>query len=156
MLPVSIPGFGEFSLKYLLADYNGTLAEDGVLIAQAAPLVRALAEQLEIHVVTADTFGAARSQLADLPVTLTILQPTDQAQAKLDYLKKLGPAHTVAVGNGRNDQKMLSAAAIGIALLQKEGVSAQTLAAADILSRNIVEALELLTHPDRLKATLRS
>jgi soluble P-type ATPase len=62
----------------------------------------------------------------------------------------------VAIGNGRNDRKMPKAAAIGIALIQTEGGSAEALASADIASSTILEALDLLQNPKRLIATLRS
>lgn len=39
--------------------------------------------------------------------------------------------------------------------MQEEGAAVEALLAADVAARNIVDALELLTHPLRLKATLR-
>jgi soluble P-type ATPase len=60
------------------------------------------------------------------------------------------------VGNGRNDRLMLKAAALGIAVLQKEGAAASALAAADLVLPNITDALDALEHPLRLIASLRS
>jgi soluble P-type ATPase len=40
--------------------------------------------------------------------------------------------------------------------MQKEGVSAQALGAADVFVHNILDALDLLQNPRRLRATLRS
>ncbi|THF62708.1 HAD family hydrolase [Pseudothauera rhizosphaerae] len=156
MIGVSIPGYGSFELRHVVTDYNGTLAVDGVLIDGVAAALRSLAERVEIHVITADTFGLAQAQLAGLPVTLTITPPENQAEAKLDYVRGLGASGVVAIGNGRNDRKMLESAAIGIALVQKEGASAETLRSADVVSAGILDALDLLRHTDRLKATLRS
>jgi len=51
---------------------------------------------------------------------------------------------------------MLDRARIGIALLQEEGASIKTVSAADILCRNIAEALTLFVQEKRLIATLRS
>ncbi|HKJ46485.1 MAG TPA: hypothetical protein VJ991_11715, partial [Balneolales bacterium] len=59
-------------------------------------------------------------------------------------------------GNGRNDRLMLDEAAVGIAVIQKEGASFQSLQAADVICTNIIDALELLVYPKRLTATLRS
>ena len=50
---------------------------------------------------------------------------------------------------------MLEAAALGIAVVQRECASADALKAADVIAPDIVAALELLTHPLRLAATLR-
>jgi soluble P-type ATPase len=49
---------------------------------------------------------------------------------------------------------MLKAAALGIALVQLEGGAVETLVSADIVSTSILDALDLLSHPQRLVATL--
>lgn len=156
MIEVKIPGHGHLQLKALVLDYNGTLAVDGQLLPGVAERLRSLAEQLTVHVITADTFGLAQAQLSGLPLELTILPPENQAEAKRDYILGLGTDSVVAIGNGRNDACMLATAALGIAVLQKEGASAVTLQQADLLSPSILDALDLLTHPKRLIATLRS
>jgi soluble P-type ATPase len=137
-------------------DYNGTLAVDGALENGVPEALARLAPRIEIHVVTADTFGLAAEQLKDAPVHLSILPPGDQDVAKRDYVNRLGCAATVAVGNGRNDRLMLAAAEVGVAVLLREGAAMETLAAANIVCPGIVPALELLLHPLRLTATLRS
>jgi soluble P-type ATPase len=50
---------------------------------------------------------------------------------------------------------VLRAARIGIAVCLKEGCSVEALTAANIAVTSPVDALELLLHTDRLKATLR-
>ncbi len=155
MLTVSIPGFPLLELEHLVCDYNGTLACDGYLLDGVKERLCALAERLALHVVTADTFGQARAALAGMPLRLTILPPSGQDLAKAEYLKALGAARTVAIGNGRNDRDMLAAAALGIAVPGPEGAAAVTLAAADVVAPDILVALDLLAHPQRLVATLR-
>ncbi|WP_217995181.1 ATPase P [Methylogaea oryzae] len=115
MIEVNIPGFGDLQLFHLVLDYNGTLALDGTRLPGVAEALAALSRDLQIHVVTADTYGLAASQLAGLPVKLTILPAGAQADAKRDFVTALGAASVAAIGNGRNDRKMLDAAAIGIA-----------------------------------------
>ena len=156
MIDIDIPDFGAFALQHLVLDYNGTLALDGHLLPGVREVLGALAPLLEIHVITADTFGLAGKYLAGLPVHLTILPGEALADAKLNFIHQLGAKSAVAIGNGRNDCKMLQAAAIGIALLQKEGGAVQAIQHADLISTNILEALELLRYPKRLVATLRS
>jgi soluble P-type ATPase len=156
MITIDIPGFRKLELAHLVLDYNGTLALDGTLLPGVAEALSSLAPGLRIHVVTADTFGLARAQLARLPVELTIIPIEEQAEAKLRFVSELGPDTVVAIGNGRNDRKMLGAAALGIALVQREGGAAEALAKADLVSTSIVDALDLLRHPKRLIATLRS
>jgi soluble P-type ATPase len=156
VIAIDIPGFGKLELAHLVADYNGTLAVDGVLLPGVAERLTGLALHVDVHVVTADTFGMAASQLAGLPVDVVILSAEDQATAKLEVLSRLGANTVVAIGNGRNDHKMLRAAALGIALVQREGGAAETLAAADVVSTSILDALDLLLLPRRMVATLRS
>lgn len=156
MIRIEIPGFGNLELQHLVCDYNGTLALDGQLLPGIAEQLSRLASQLTIHVITADTFGQARAELAGLPVSLHITPLENQAQTKLEFVQKLGAAVTAAIGNGRNDCRMLDAAALGIALIQREGGAATTVAAADVVCTSIHDAIALLRNPKRLIATLRS
>jgi len=155
MLEINIPGARPLRLTHLILDYNGTMACDGSLLPGVAERLIILANHLEIHIVTADTFGSVRAQVADLPVQLTVIPLNNQAQAKADYLEAIGPANSVAVGNGRNDALMLQQAALGIAVMQTEGAAMEALMAAEVVTSGIIDALNLLIYPDRLKATLR-
>lgn len=156
MLRIAIPGYRDLHLEDLVLDYNGTLACDGDLIEGVEGSLRGLAGDLEIHVVTADTFGKARAGLEGLPCKLVVLPTERQDVGKLAYIKRLGPDNVVCVGNGRNDRLMLKEAALGIAVIQQEGAAAETLLAADVVCPHILSALELLRNPLRLTATLRS
>jgi soluble P-type ATPase len=156
MIRISIPGFRDLQLVRSVLDYNGTLAVDGKLLPGVGEALTALSSELEVHVITADTFGFAASQLGALPVKLTIIPVESQAEAKLQFVSRLGADSVVAIGNGRNDRMMLKAAALGIAVTQMEGASPETLTCADVASSTILEALDLLQNPKRLIATLRS
>jgi len=155
MLDINIPGAQPLRLSHLILDYNGTLACDGSILPGVAERLKILAAHLEIHIVTADTFRSVRTQVAHLPVQVAVIPPEKQAQAKAAYIEKLGLANSVAIGNGRNDALMLQQAALGIAVMQTEGAATAALLAAEIVTPGIIDALDLLIHPDRLKATLR-
>ena len=114
MIEVEIPDFGRLTIEHLVLDYNGTLACDGLLLQGIVERLEKLASQTAVHVVTADTFGRARQQLAQSPVALEILPPGDQAAAKARYIARLGPQTVACIGNGRNDRAMLESAALGI------------------------------------------
>ncbi|MBC2713228.1 MAG: ATPase P [Desulfosarcina sp.] len=156
MLTISVPGFGALTLEHLVLDYNGTLAVDGVLLPGVEDALNTLAAQLAIHVVTADTFGKAADGLEGVNCRLTVLEEGCQDQAKVNFVNLLGADRTASIGNGRNDALMLAASAMGIAVILGEGASMVSLNAADIVCTDIVSALELLMHPLRLTATLRS
>ena len=113
MLEVIIPGMETLRLKHLVADFNGTLAVDGALLPGVMEALSRLRTTLDIHVVTADTFGRARQSLAGVPCNLSILSAGGQNAAKLRYIEGLGAAQCVCIGNGRNDRLMLAAAGLG-------------------------------------------
>lgn len=156
MLELDIPGFDQLRLEHLVLDYNGTIAMDGHLLLGIREELRKLAEDFSIHVVTADTHHRAAAQLEGLPVSLTILGCEAQAESKLEYVRNLGAQSVVAIGNGRNDRLMLEAASLGIAVIQREGAAIAALTSADLVVPSILEAIDLLRHPKRLVATLRS
>jgi soluble P-type ATPase len=114
-----------------------------------------LSSQLRLHVVTADTFGIARSQSNGLPCELVILPTGEQAQTKLAYIQRLGEEQVFAIGNGRNDYLMLQSAALSIAVMQGGGAAMETRLAADVVVPGILAASDLLLFPRRLVATLR-
>ena len=156
VIEIDIPDFGRLTIEHLVLDYNGTLACDGLLLEGVVERLDRLASRLTVHVVTADTFGKATQQLAQSPLTLRILQAGNQATAKARYVADLGSHCTACIGNGRNDRAMLENAALGICVMEREGAAGSALRAADVCARTAVEALDLLLHPKRLIAVLRS
>ncbi len=156
MLKISIPNYANMEVSHLVLDYNGTLAIDGLLIDGVTVRLNALAKTLTIHIITADTFGSVKQNVADINCRVHILGKENQAEGKARYLRQLGAEQTVAIGNGRNDALMLENAALGIAVLQAEGAAGGTLCTADVVAPSILSALDLLLHPLRLKASLRA
>ncbi len=156
MINMSIPGYGELNLKYLVLDYNGTLACDGVIITGVKELLTTLSRDLEIHLLSADTFGTMQSNIAGVPCKSLSLKPESQDEAKYEYVRQLGSRYTAAIGNGRNDRLMLKEAALSIVVIQGECAAVETLLEADIVATDIRLALELFLNPKRLIATLRS
>jgi P-type E1-E2 ATPase len=156
MIDILIPGAGKLRLGYLVLDYNGTLACDGKLLEGVAERLAALAQDLSIHVITADTFGTAQAALKDLPCAVRILPQAGQNHAKMAFVAQLGRGETACIGNGRNDRLMLQAAALGIAVIGPEGAATDAITASDVVAPSIQAALDLLLNPLRLVATLRS
>ncbi len=156
MLEINIPGFKIVELNHLVLDYNGTLAFDGDPVSGVKEVLQELSEHLEIHIITADTFGKVASTFAQDPCIIKILPQEDQAWGKLHYVRELNSENCVCMGNGRNDSLMLQEAGLGIAVSLNEGLSRDAAFNADILINGILPALQLLQNPLRLKATLRS
>jgi len=156
MIEIDVPGYKHLRLGHLVLDYNGTLACDGELIPGVEDTLTRLAEEMEVHVLTADTFGVVRERLTRVPCALTVLPRESQDQGKLAYVRKLGVENTACIGNGRNDRLMLLEAALGIAVILGEGAARETLVAADIVCTDILAALDLFRNRLRMTATLRS
>ena len=155
MIEIKIPGFATFQFEHLVLDVNGTIAKDGQLIEGVSELLAELRARIQVHMITADTHGNQESIDAILSLSAIRILTSNQAQAKLDYVERLGAGKVAAIGNGANDSAMLERAALGIFVIGPEGSAVEALLKADVVVPNICSALELLTHPKRLIATLR-
>ena len=140
-MKINIPGFGNVEIHHVVCDYNGTLAVDGHVKDGIKQAIQDLSGEVQFHVITADTFGVVEKELEGVSCTLTIIPKGAQAQAKADYIRRLGPDHVIAVGNGVNDKLMLSESRIGIAVLLEEGTSVSAMTAADILVKDILNEI---------------
>jgi soluble P-type ATPase len=157
MLALSIMGFkNDIELHHLVVDLNGTLAIDGRMINGVKDILIELSGMLQIHVLTGNTLGTADEELKDIPCEKYLLPQENQDFEKGKYVLELGQNSVIAIGNGNNDRSMLKVASIGIVLIQKEGAAIETLMSADIVCTNIIDALDLIQNPLRLKSTLRS
>lgn len=156
MVSVEIPGRGHMELSALVLDLNGTVSIDGKVIPGVAERIRALqGAGIACHLVTADTRGLGAATAAALDIVLQRLVTGDEAAQKAALVRRIGPRHVLAVGNGANDAEMLRVAAVGVAVLQAEGTAWAALQAADLVVPEINAALDLLLRPERLVATLR-
>ena len=155
MIEINIPGSDILKLEHFVTDFSGTLSEDGILLPGVREKIQALSEQLEIHVLTSDTFGRAREELKGLNCIVRVLEGEGHTAQKEKYVLSLGAEKVVAAGNGNNDVLMLRAATLGIAVCLREGCSAKAVEASRILVRSPIDAIDLLLSPKRLVATLR-
>jgi len=155
MFELDIPGFGLVRVAHLVSDFTGTLSVDGKLLPGVKDRLNKIAEFLKVHILTADTFGKAREELKGVRCEIHILEGENHDIQKEEYVKDLGAENVIALGNGNNDRKMLMASKIGIAVCLPEGCSADAIKSADIVVTSIMDALDLLLRPKRMKATLR-
>jgi len=155
MLHINIPGREEMTLNHLILDYNGTIAEDGLIIASIRPRLARLSEHLSIYVITADTHGTATQHCQGLPLQVLTFPTTQVGPIKADVAQKLSGG-VVTIGNGFNDIQMSDAADLSICVIGKEGCCGALLRHCDVVVTSIDDALDLLIKPDRLRATLRT
>jgi len=155
MIEINIPGWGDMEIENIVLDLNGTIATDGRIPPEVKEKIGSLAVQVKIYILTADTQGTADEETKDMNIELIKITEEDSNQGKFEFLKTLDLERTVAVGNGNNDQLILKEAGLGIAVLGEEGLSASVIKNADIVVKDISDALDLFLKPKRLIATLR-
>jgi soluble P-type ATPase len=117
--------------------------------------LKRITKVLKLHIVTADTFGRAKTELEGIHCEMHILEGENHDVQKEEYVRRLGADAVVTFGNGKNDRKMLKGARLGIAVSESEGCAVDAITAADIHVKNAVDGLDLLLNPKRCKATLR-
>ena len=110
---------------------------------------------VEIHVLTADTYGTVREQCEPLGIHVETFPQAGAAEFKLEIVKRLS-GNVMCVGNGFNDVLMFEAAALTVSVIEKEGTYGGLIARSDIVTKSILDALDLLIRTDMIKATLRS
>ncbi len=153
MIEIHIPGYKDLRLEHLVMDVNGTLALDGTLITGVQPRLKRLGEQLQLHMLTADTHGKQSEINKILGFEARIIRLGSIEKAV--YARELEAETVVAIGNGANDVGMCEMAALSIAVLGPAGVARNLLEVTDVLVRDVNDGLDLLLNPKRLQATLR-
>ncbi|MFK2822012.1 HAD family hydrolase [Arcobacter sp. YIC-80] len=155
-MKINIPGREELEIKNIVFDYNGTIAVDGKLIDNISKCINEFSNRLNFYVITADTYGSVETQLANTNCKIVKIPKNNQDISKLDFVKSLDSSTVLSVGNGRNDKLMLKETALGIAILQDEGLCSETLLSSDILVKSIFDVFAYLRDENRLIATLRN
>jgi soluble P-type ATPase len=115
--------------------------------------IAGLREKLELHFVSADTFGMLDEIAQSMHVRAVRVSTGED---KLRLIDQLGRDRCAVIGNGSNDALVLEAAALGFAIIGPEGASSKALRVADVVCGSVTDALDLLLEPTALSATLRS
>jgi soluble P-type ATPase len=155
MITINIPNRGNMEIENVVLDLNGTIATDGKIPSEVKEKINSLSDRVKLYILTADTQGTASEESSNVGVELLKVSEKDSTEVKLRVLESLDPTKTVAIGNGNNDRLILKEAALGIAVLGDEGLSVSAMKNADIVVKNISDALDLFLKPKRLLATLR-
>jgi soluble P-type ATPase len=155
MITIDIPGYKVLELKNAVFDYNGTLATDGGLNEHVREKLAVLADKLNVHILTADTFQTVRKEIQIPGIEISVIGSDQQTEQKAEFIKNLGCEHTAAIGNGANDILMLQNAALGICVIGNEGACSDSVTSCSITVYRSEDAIDLLLNPDRIKATLR-
>lgn len=148
---VDLPGRDPVTMAELVIDFAAASSHDGRLLPGVVERLAQLAKRIRITVVTTEACNQARQQLADLPVEVQNIAAGSDRRA---YVAKIGAGLVVAVSSASDDTLMLEAAAIGIAVADGQAAADELGAAADVVCRDIDEALDLVGDPQCLKVAL--
>jgi len=158
-IPIEIPGFGRMEFRSIVSDYTGTHSRGGKITREVERRLIHLSELVDIHILTADTFGTAERELEGIPVSIHRLLAEEQDVQKMKFVKSCDPRQVAAFGNGNNDRLLLKtvrdAGGLAIAVDNGEGCAIETLQNANLFIVGAENALDLLIETRRLKATLR-
>ncbi len=149
-ITIAIPGWGTIDIQNIVIDLNGTIATDGMIAPEVRKKINSLSELAKVYVLTADTQETTNKEILGMNIQLIKVPEENSKKGKFEFLRTLNLETTVAIGNGSNDQLILKEAALGIAVLGDEGVSVSTIKSADIVVKNIQNALDLFLKPKRL------
>ena len=156
MIELRFPNGKKINIKHLVLDFNGTIANDGILIAGVKEKMINLSKILNIHIITADTYGTINRQFNDNNINIEIIEKDFSGEIyKNNFVKNLGKNNVIAIGNGNDDSNMLKSAVIGIAIIGEEGLSTDCVLNSDIVFNNIFDALNIIENVKGLIATLR-
>jgi soluble P-type ATPase len=155
---IEIPGFGTREVRTVVSDYTGTLSCGVRLATGLKEKLLTLQERVDIRIVTSDSFGTAKEELAGV-VTPDILTKERHDLEKQDYVKTFDLKHVAAFGNGNNDRLLLKTVKEGgglaIAVDNGQGCAVDALLNAHLFIVGAANALNLLLEPRSCKATLR-
>ena len=62
MIAVTIPGWGELSIEYLVVDFNGTVALDGKLKKGMKEAIEKLSQYVRVFIISADSYETLDEQ----------------------------------------------------------------------------------------------
>jgi soluble P-type ATPase len=156
---IEIPGFGKIEFRSIVSDYTGTHSRGGKITHEVERRLIHLSELVDIHILTADTFGTAERELGDIPVSIHRLLAEAQDVQKMEFVRGCQPQYAAAFGNGNNDRLLLKtvreAGGLAVAVDNGEGCAIEALQNANLFIVGAENALDLLIETKRLKATLR-
>jgi soluble P-type ATPase len=158
MIELTIPGRPSLAIHHLVCDVEGTLTLDGRFRDDLFRTLIGLQDRLTIHLITVDSMGLQDHIDQRLNIKAFRIKRDSEigeAAQKAAFIESLNADHVIAIGQGADDAEMLKAAALGISVLSPEGLSPQTLMAADLLVPDVAQALEAILNPLRIVNSLR-
>lgn len=154
MISLQRPGRNPLEIEFILLTFEGTLATDRRIHPKAKDKLNLLSKRTNIYILTRGNKDVVSEVLKKVKAEVIYLTEGEVSQGKLDLLRQVGAARTVAIGNGVDDAAMIEEAGLGICVMGMEGTSGEAIKKADVVFTDILHALDFLLKPLRHQATL--
>lgn len=150
---VEMPGKGVVTVAELVVDLSDKIDGTAALLGELSQRLDKLGRSIRVTILLDPNDHDASRAVDSLPLDAVILP---SSEAKADLIHALGAERVVAITSTSGDPAMLSAAAIGIAVTNGSEAPAAANLSADVVVASFGEALDLVTDPTRLGATLKA
>jgi len=154
MIILQRPGRTPLEIEFILLNFEGTLATDRRIHPKAKDKLNLLSKRTNIYILTKGEQEIIREIFKKVNTEVVYFKEGEVSQGKLDLLRQLGAAKSVAIGNGVDDVPMIEEAGLGICIIGVEGTSGEAVKKADVVFTDILYALDFLLKPMRHKAAL--
>jgi len=154
MIILQRPGRTPLEVEFILLNFEGTLATDRRIHPKAKDKLNLLSKRTNIYILAKGEQEAIRESLKKVNAEVVYFKEGEVSQGKLDLLRQLGAAKSVAIGNGVDDVPMLEEAGLGICIIGVEGARGEAIKKADVVFTDILHALDFLLKPMRHKVAL--
>jgi soluble P-type ATPase len=154
MFLIQRPGQSPLEIEFVLLNFEGTLATDRRVHPKAKDKLNLLSKRCKIYILAKGEQEAIRAILKKVKAEVIYLTEGEASQGKLDLLRQVGAARTVAIGNGVDDVAMIEEAGLSICIIGVQGTSAEAIKKADVVFTDILYAFDFLLKPMRHKAAL--
>lgn len=154
-MKIESPGYKTIEIKNLIFDFNGTLAVDGLVENEVKSKLNLLANEFNIYILTADTYGNAIEACKEINAEVKTFAKSDASKHKMKIVKELGACNCACIGNGRNDIAMFEESELSVAIIGSEGAYSKIIHSSDICVTSITNAIDLFSNKERIIAGLR-
>lgn len=100
MISVSIPGWGDLDIEYMVIDYNGTVAVDGKPKDGVKELLEKISRYIKLFIITSDTYGNIDNEGTTVGFRIIKVGKEGSGREKARIIRELGPEKVVAIETG--------------------------------------------------------
>ena len=154
MIVIQRPGQEPLEIEFIVLNFEGTFATDRRVHPKAKDKINLLSKRAKIFVFTTGEKESVSAVLRNVKAEVIYLKEGEASRGKLDFLQRLGPHRTVAIGSGMSDVEMIEQSALRIGVMGREGTLAGVIGKADLVFMTILDALDFLLKPLRQKTVL--